>query len=138
MSEKINGFFLVKEHFNTKCSKLGKVSLQETLSSVTNSSILENAQVSRVTGYCYGYCDNFSVIGVFSWVHLIWLANVTVRLQVSDTITTNCPITLSDYNPIYTMISGKQSPLNARPVKFEELLMVMIKLHSPDIVMLKK
>ena len=67
MSEKINGFFLVKAHFNTKCPKLGKISLQETLSRVTNSSILENAQVSRVTGYsAYGYCDNFSVIGVFS------------------------------------------------------------------------
>ena len=50
----------------TKCPKLGKISLQETLSSVTNSSVLENALVSRVTGYCYGYCDKFSLIGVFS------------------------------------------------------------------------
>ena len=56
----------MKEHLNTKCPKLGKISLQETLSSVTNSSVLENALVSRVTGYCYGYFDKFSLIGVFS------------------------------------------------------------------------
>ena len=40
--------FLVKEHLNTNCSKLGKISLQETLSSVTNSSILENPQFGGV------------------------------------------------------------------------------------------
>ena len=37
-----------------------------------------------------------SVIGGFIWVHLIWLADVTVRLQVSGTITANCQIRLSD------------------------------------------
>ena len=41
---------LVKEHLNTKCpEKLGKISLAETLSSVTNSSILENSQFGRVS-----------------------------------------------------------------------------------------
>ena len=39
---------LVKEHLNTKCpEQLGKISLAETLSSVTNSSILENSQFGR-------------------------------------------------------------------------------------------
>ena len=53
---------LVKEHLNTKCpEKLGKISLAETLTSVTNSSrsILEKARFGRVSSYCYGYRDNF-------------------------------------------------------------------------------
>ena len=40
---------VVKEHLNTKCPKLGKISLPETLSSVTNSSILENPQFGGVS-----------------------------------------------------------------------------------------
>ena len=52
-------FFLVQERWNIKCPKLGKISLAETLSNVTNSSILENPQFGRVSGCCYGYCDNF-------------------------------------------------------------------------------
>ena len=51
--------FLVKEHLKTKCPKLGKIPLAETLSSVTNSSILENLRFGRVSGCCHGYCDNF-------------------------------------------------------------------------------
>ena len=47
--------FLVKEHLNTKCPKLGKMSLTD----VTNSSILENPRFGRVSGCCHGYCDNF-------------------------------------------------------------------------------
>ena len=35
-----------------------KISLAETLSSVTNSSILKNPQFGRDSGYCHGYCDN--------------------------------------------------------------------------------
>ena len=48
-------FFLVQERWITKCQK----SLAETLSNVTNSSILENPQFGRVSGCCYDYCDNF-------------------------------------------------------------------------------
>ena len=51
--------FLVKEHLNTKCPKLGKMSLAETLSNVTNSSILENPRFGRVSGCCHCHCDNF-------------------------------------------------------------------------------
>ena len=40
---------LVKEHLNTKCPKLEKMSLAETLSGVTNSSILENPQFGGVS-----------------------------------------------------------------------------------------
>ena len=59
ISEKINVLCFVKEHLNTKCPKLGKIS--ETLSGVTNSSrsILETAQFGRVSSCCYGYRDNF-------------------------------------------------------------------------------
>ena len=52
-------FFLVQQRWNTKCPKLGKISLAETLSNVTNSSILENPQFGMVSGCCCGYCDNF-------------------------------------------------------------------------------
>ena len=55
---------LVKEHLNTKCpEKLGKISLAETLSSVTNSSILENSQFGRVSvvvamvNWLNNFCD---------------------------------------------------------------------------------
>ena len=52
--------FFVERAFNTKCPKLGKlISPAETLSNVTNSSILENPQFGMEGGYCYGYCDNF-------------------------------------------------------------------------------
>ena len=47
--------FLVKEHLNTKCPKLGKMSLAETLSNVTNLSILENPRFGRVSVCCHGY-----------------------------------------------------------------------------------
>ena len=36
---------------------LGKISLAESLSKVTNSSIVENPQFRKVSGCCYGYCD---------------------------------------------------------------------------------
>ena len=76
---------MVKEHLNTKCPKLGKISLAKTLSKC---SILENPQFGRVSGCCSGYCDNFCDW----WVQL----SALVRLQVSDyrcPITANCPIT---------------------------------------------
>ena len=41
-------YFLVKEHLNTKCPKQGEISPAETLSSVTNSSIMENPQFGGV------------------------------------------------------------------------------------------
>ena len=50
----MSAFFLVQQRWNTKCPKLGKISPAETLSNVTNSSILENPQFG-----CCGYCDNF-------------------------------------------------------------------------------
>ena len=49
ISEKKNALFLVKEYLNTKCPKLGKISLAEILSNVTNSSILENPQFGGVS-----------------------------------------------------------------------------------------
>ena len=48
-----------------------------------------------------------SVIGGFSWVLLMWLADVIVRLQP------------------YTMI-GENKAVNT-PIKFEEIVIVMIK-----------
>ena len=45
--------------FNTNYPKLEKISLAETLSNVTNASILENPQFGRVRGRCYGYFDKF-------------------------------------------------------------------------------
>ena len=58
-----------------------------------------------------------SVIGGSSWVHLIWLADVTVLLQVSDYSQ------LSDYNP--TQYLKKNKAVNAQ-IKFEKIVMVMI------------
>ena len=60
--------FLVKEHLNTNCSKLGKISLQETLSSVTNSSILENPQFGGVSVVVAMGIVRTSVIGGFIWL----------------------------------------------------------------------
>ena len=62
------------------------------------------------------------VIGGFSWVHLIWLANVTVPLQVSDYSQ------LSDYTVQLqpaTQWLMKYKAVNA-PIKFEEIVKVMI------------
>ena len=60
--------FLVKEHLNTKCPKLGKISLPETLSSVTNSSILENPQFGGVSVVVAMVIVITSVIGGFIWL----------------------------------------------------------------------
>ena len=62
------------------------------------------------------------VIGGFSWVHLIWLANVTVRLLVCDYSQ------LSDYTVQLqptTQWLIKYKAVNA-PIKFEEIVKVMI------------
>ena len=60
--------FLVKEHLNTKCPKLGKISLPETLSSVTNSSILENPQCGGISVVVAMVIVITSVIGGFIWL----------------------------------------------------------------------
>ena len=112
---KIIAFFFGERTFNTKCSKWEKISPAKTLSNVTNSSILENPQFGRVSVVVAMVILTTSVIGGFSWVHLIWLANVTVRLQVL--------ITLSYYNPTQWLVKSKAA--NA-PIKFEEIVMVMI------------
>ena len=49
-----------------------------------------------------------SVIGRLSWVHLKWVADTTVWLQVSDYGQ------MSDYNP--TQVKNKA------PIKFEEIV----------------
>ena len=59
---------LVKEYLNTKCPKLGKISLAETLSRVTNSSILENPQFGRVSVVVAVVIVITSVIGEFIWL----------------------------------------------------------------------
>ena len=59
---------LVKEHLNTKCPKLGKISLAETLSRVTNSSILEIPQFGRVSVVVSMVIAITSVIGEFIWL----------------------------------------------------------------------
>ena len=56
---------LEKEHLNTECPKLGKISLAETLSRVTNSSILENPQFGRVSVVVAMVIVITSVIGEF-------------------------------------------------------------------------
>ena len=61
-----------------------------------------------------------SVIGGLSWVHLIWLADVTVRFQVSDYSQ------LSDFTvrfQPYIIISEKER-INA-PIKFGKVVMVV-------------
>ena len=60
--------FLVKEHLNTKCPKLGKISLAETQSSVTNSSILENPQFGGVSVVVAMVIVINSVIGGLIWL----------------------------------------------------------------------
>ena len=60
--------FLVKEHLNTKCPKLGKISLPEKLSSVTNSSILENPQCGGISVVVVMVIVITSVIGGFIWL----------------------------------------------------------------------
>ena len=58
----------MKEHLNTKCSKLGKISLPERLSSVTNSSILENSQFGGAGLVVAMVIVITSVIGGFIWL----------------------------------------------------------------------
>ena len=58
----------MQEHLNTKCPKLGKMSLPETLSSVTNSSILENPQFGGVSVVVAVVIVITSVIGGFIWL----------------------------------------------------------------------
>ena len=58
----------MQEHLNTKCPKLGKMSLPETLSSVTNSSILENPQFGGVGVVVAMVIVITSVIGGFIWL----------------------------------------------------------------------
>ena len=52
-------FFGDQRAFNTNYPKLGNITLAETRSNVTHTSILENRQFGRVSGCCYGYCDKF-------------------------------------------------------------------------------
>ena len=61
--------FVVKEHLNTKCPKLGKISLAEILSDVTNSSILENPQFGGVSVVAAMVIVITSVIGGFIWLN---------------------------------------------------------------------
>ena len=56
---------LVRKHLNTKYPKLGKLSLVDILSSVTNSSILENPQFGRVSAVVAIFIAITSVIGEF-------------------------------------------------------------------------
>ena len=55
-----------------------------------------------------------SLIGGFGTVHVIWLANVTVRLQ--PIVRLHCPI---------TTLLVKDEAINA-PIKFEEIALVVI------------
>ena len=81
----------VKEHLNAKCPKLGKkITAEDTVQCQKFVHFGKSPVWWGKCGCCYGYCDNFC-----DW--WIYLANVTVLLEVSDTA--NCPITLSDYNP---------------------------------------
>ena len=56
---------LVKEQLNAECPKLGKISLAETLSRVSNPSILENPQFGRVSVVVAMVIVITSVIGEF-------------------------------------------------------------------------
>ena len=60
--------FLVKEHLNTRCPKLGKISLGETPSNVKNSSILENPQFGGVSVVVAMVIVITSVIGGGIWL----------------------------------------------------------------------
>ena len=55
-----------------------------------------------------------SAIGEFSWVHLIWLTDVTSDYSQ-----------LSDYNPTQWLVN--KNVVNNAPIKFEEIVIVMIK-----------
>ena len=57
------------------------------------------------------------VIGGFSWVHLIWLADVHVTFQFHRPIST-------PHNNNYILVKNKA--VNA-PIKFEKIVMVMTK-----------
>ena len=73
---------------------LGKISVAEILSNVAILSILENPQFCKVKVVVAIVIVINSVIGGFSWVHLIWLANVIVWLQATVWLNSQ----LSDYN----------------------------------------
>ena len=51
-----------------ECPKLGKISMAETLSNVTNSSILENPQFGGVSAVVAMVIVITSVIGEFIWL----------------------------------------------------------------------
>ena len=53
-------------------------------------------------------------MGEFSWVHLIWLTDVTSDYSQ-----------LSDYNPTQWLVN--KNVVNNPPIKFEEIVIVMIK-----------
>ena len=78
-------------HYNLRRKQI-HLHLLEKISSV-------EALFSEVGGYCYGYCNQLCDWG-FAGVDLMWLAALTVRLQVSNWLsdTVDCPIALSDYN----------------------------------------
>ena len=52
-----------KSRGNKSKFKLGKISLAESLSKVTNSFILENPHFDSVSGCSYGYCDKLVIGG---------------------------------------------------------------------------
>ena len=54
ISKKMNAFFFGATAMEYQMSKIRENIMAETLSNVTNSSILENPQFG-----CCGYCDNF-------------------------------------------------------------------------------
>ena len=67
--------------------------LDESLSRVANSSILENPQFGKVSGCRHGYCDK-----LWDW----WIKLGDWLMQLSDfrcPITANCPISLSGFSP---------------------------------------
>ena len=70
----------------------------------------------RINGCCYVIVSN-SVIGGSFWVDLVWLAALTVRLQVSY-----CS-RMSDYNCTEWLVKNKAA--NAL-ITFEKIVMVMI------------
>ena len=68
--EKINAFFFGERAFNTNVQNEKKYDRQR--------------QFGRVSVVVAMVIVTTSVIGGFNWMHLTWLANVTVPLQVSD------------------------------------------------------
>ena len=69
------------------------------------------------------------MIGGFSWVDLVWLAALTVRLQVSDY--SQLSITLSDYNCTEGLVIHKAADA---PITFKEIVKVMSKIDR-DVVL---